>query len=811
MQDARTYLKARAPFLAFLGFLGAASSWNINPAPTDDLAGLQEALGQGDLLVNGVAWEPSRGALGDLVLGRPILYEAAAADDPNGRLDIFRAFVRVSPEGRVIDIRSARNLTGTKSASEFGLGSRGDLAWFGSSAKETPGSVTFLDLRGEVSSGLRHSLLDRLQLGISRFLETGTWRGIGRTDLFSAGVPLSISVGDSVSIVGENVAETIDPRELFGPPKNSPLHSLIEFSPRHREPVHWLHFAADAGRHLLGSGAIAWAEGRAFSLWDNLQQATYSVSAGKPSSPKKKSPPKATEPANQVWPPADIEHEGATSDGKWQPVKSALLPKDSPLFYRTVLHPDPERPYAELHLVAFDMRRLELGIGAGYEDPRPDTGPPGSGQIPTDVVTQVVATFNGAFKSIHGQYGMKADGRLLVEPVVGAASVVIDRSGSAGLGTWKEDQDSSSFVAFRQNLDPLVAGGLPNPEKRKVWGDQLYGSGVAVERSALCYHKSGQLLYAWGTEATGESLAEGLARAGCLYAVHLDMNPGHCAFIFNAVQSSEPLRAQGEPLDARMRVSGTRFLRWSPKDFFYLKTRGGLPSDRSVEWVTAPGALPNAESVPAFFLGKKTVGGLPIEFDRIQADRLRFEVWPGGGESIQNQETPAPPTDSPLIGWGLGHRTRGQRTGLSIGKSVLVPLHRNYANVLIEDGNLRILPPAEPQTEKEGVTIVQLPTLARDGELLPASRELGGNRRRSAMCLDETGALLVARMEHDTPAPLAQALLSLGCSLVVEMDRGSHAPSVVKRAEIEAPTEQADEATFLYGYKAPLRPRTHLF
>lgn len=810
MQDVKTYLRARAPLVALLGFLGAASSFDIAESRTDDLAGLKEVLGETDLLVGRVAWEPTRGVLLDLVLGRPVLYEAAQKSDPETRQDIYRGFVRVSPEGRVLNVRSPRNLTGTKSANEFGLGSQGSLAWFGSRGKETPGSVTFLNLDGEAPAAMRLSPFDRLQLGISRFLETGTWAGIGRTDLLSEEAPLTISVDQTVTVQTAKTSETFSPKGLFFEPEKRKRGPELTFIPRHRRPANWLHWAADAGRHLVGSGAIAWAEGRAFSLWDNLHQATYSVSKVGSKESANLTPKGAPDQATQVWPPADIAT--GNSDGKWQPVRSALLPQDeSPLFYRTVLHPDPERPYAELHLVAFDMRRLELGIGAGYEDPKPDTGPPGTGFIPSELVSQVVATFNGAFKSIHGQYGMKAEGRLLVEPVVGAASVVVDRTGSVGLGTWKKGQDSSAPVAFRQNLDPLVAGGIPNPEKRKVWGDHLFGTGVAVERSALCYHASGQLLYAWGTEATGESLAEGLAAAGCLYAIHLDMNPGHCAFIFNKVESAEPLRAKGEPLDPRMRVNPTRFLRWSPKDFFYLKQRSPLSKDASLHFRTAPGELPSPKSIPAFLVGEKTLGGLTIEFDRIEADRLRFKVAPGSAESSEREGSSVTETESALIGFGLGHRTRGHRTGLALGKSVLVPLHRSYANILIEDGKLRILPPAEPQTERDGVEIIQVPVLARDGELLPVARELGGKRPRATMCLDDAGTLLVARMEHDTPAPLTQALLQLGCDLVVEMDRGSHPPPVVLRAKTNLAPGGAHEQTFLYGFEAELRPRTHLF
>ena len=66
--------------------------------------------------------------------------------------------------------------------------------------------------------------------------------------------------------------------------------------------------------------------------------------------------------------------------------------------------------------------RLGLGIVAGFEDPKSDFGMPGSGKLPEDsaILKDVVATFNGAFKSVHGRYGMKEAGRLLVAPVEGA-------------------------------------------------------------------------------------------------------------------------------------------------------------------------------------------------------------------------------------------------------------------------------------------------------------------------------------------------------------------------------------------------------
>ena len=93
-------------------------------------------------------------------------------------------------------------------------------------------------------------------------------------------------------------------------------------------------------------------------------------------------------------------------EGEWRAVQHDFLKAAvtgsgetaAPYFYRTTIRPDPERPYSEVLLIAMDMRQLELGMQAGYEDPKPTTGPPGEGRLPRDpaIYRRVVATFNGA-------------------------------------------------------------------------------------------------------------------------------------------------------------------------------------------------------------------------------------------------------------------------------------------------------------------------------------------------------------------------------------------------------------------------------
>src|SRR5688572_9719201 len=171
----------RGPLLVFCGILGGLSALLSTPAQSHDLLGLRARLGgSGELLLGNVAWEPSGGALWDLVHGRPILFEAAAPGDPLEQRDIFRAFVRLSPEGKVLGVHGQRNLTGTKNGHESGLAAQGDVAVFKNPSEAGPASVTFLGLSGESRSPAapRFDPFGSLQVAFTRFLETGSWFGL---------------------------------------------------------------------------------------------------------------------------------------------------------------------------------------------------------------------------------------------------------------------------------------------------------------------------------------------------------------------------------------------------------------------------------------------------------------------------------------------------------------------------------------------------------------------------------------------------------------------------------------------------------
>jgi hypothetical protein len=95
--------------------------------------------------------------------------------------------------------------------------------------------------------------------------------------------------------------------------------------------------------------------------------------------------------------------------------------RDQPVvLYKTLIHPDPERTFAEVFVVAVDLRRTRLHAGAGTVEPEASTNEgrryARTGLIPEPERRSLVLAFNGGFKTEHGQYGMKVDGVTLLAP-----------------------------------------------------------------------------------------------------------------------------------------------------------------------------------------------------------------------------------------------------------------------------------------------------------------------------------------------------------------------------------------------------------
>jgi hypothetical protein len=182
-------------------------------------------------------------------------------------------------------------------------------------------------------------------------------------------------------------------------------------------------------------------------------------------------------------------------------------------------------------VVRFRAGRVQFALHVGSEDPPVGTAviPPNAGAaIGPQETSVLVGAFNGGFKTTAGAGGFEVDGQVLNPLVAGDASLVIDADGSAHIGVWGQSVPTpgEQVVSVRQNLPPLVSGGVPNPTvgDASAWGAML-GPGPAVPRSALGQDASGNILYAAGMSLVPSDLAAGLVDAGALNAMELDINP----------------------------------------------------------------------------------------------------------------------------------------------------------------------------------------------------------------------------------------------------------------------------------------------
>lgn len=789
-----------------------------------------------------VAWEDSPGFLIETLVGRHVLFlSRQKADAPR---DLFRARARVTLEGQVIEIRDVRNLTDTPQGDDAGLEARGQRASFGTLAYGKIQGISVLELPGIRPQDRPESLLDRALLALTSLQQTGSLQGIGRTDIV-------------LDVPASHARLALDPDKLtvdFGDPGRGGLsfdlgsRRLSELGgtgthgaraiPQVYGGKPLLHWLVDTVRAEVGPAPIAWLENKIFGLRDQAKRVAYALFANKSGNQLKTDAAEvarvldasAFTNATDNWPPPNVPSiwkEPKPGEGVWKPVTWGFLKpmqglpqgteKPPPYFYRTNIRPDAKRPYAEVLLIALDMRQLELGMQAGFEDPKPTIGPPGDGRLPDNPATyrRIVATFNGAFKTTHGAYGMMVNRRVLLPPVKGGASVVVTNTGEVGLGSWPNTFDiPKNFVSFRQNLDPLVEDGVANPTGRNLWGWQLEGESVMTHRSAICVTTAGHLYYAWGDETDGATLGKALRQAGCSYGIHLDMNPAHTGFVFMDVLNPFKQKAELRIADQGMKIAPDKYLRGAPKDFFYVLVRDATPPRQAgIDWTPDVGVQPPPAWQTGIFQAKLAIGSVEIQLARFEKGHVALRVRAGSKEpgawglkgvkfSLDEKEA-----HEVLAAIGFGHTTDSTRYGLSFAGATPIQLRTAYASLVAStNGELRLFasgtPPLGPDDD-----VVQLPLLARDGALEPRARERGELRQRGALCLAPDGALLVAQARHDSSDAAASALVRAGCQDVVELDRGSHHPAMVHRAGSPNPPLASYETSVLYALGRPMLPR----
>jgi len=182
-------------------------------------------------------------------------------------------------------------------------------------------------------------------------------------------------------------------------------------------------------------------------------------------------------------------------------------------------------------LVRFDAGRVVFDLHIGSSDPPvnlatipQDRGP----AIAADEAPFLLAAFNGGFKMNAGQGGVEVDGQVVSPLMDGKASFVIDANGTAHIGVWGGalPTPGKQVESVRQNLPPLIAGGVPNPTVGTPadWGATV-NSSMLVARSAVGEDAQGNIIYAGGMALLPVDLSAALLAAGAVNAMQLDINP----------------------------------------------------------------------------------------------------------------------------------------------------------------------------------------------------------------------------------------------------------------------------------------------
>lgn len=823
-----------------------------------DLPGLTELLGRASgvrVKPAEVRWEASRGALEDLFVGRFVLFLGSAEE--GGARDVYRARVRVSPEGRVLGVADAWNLTATPLGDDHALVVNGTRAAYATWAYGKEQSVTLLDLAGEGTQSAATKMSDRAMAAVTNLQQTGETSGIARFDVTFTEAPSRVGLAlgpDALTIDAADDEHGVLRRGVLDAKGEIAGTDQMHADAGKHLPKRLVHWAVDSVRAVswIGPAPIAWLEEKAFSARDTLKQTLFKVTADKDARAMESAepPPAAVLDGSQAsldlghWPPAPIRSMWKTpeaGEGEWQAPKQPWLKTLPALggetppspFYETYVRPDEERPYAKVLLVAMDMRQLDVGLEAGSEDPKPLTGPPGTGRIPRDphVYQRVAAAFNGGFKTEHGNYGMMLNKRVLLPPQPGAATVILTKDGRVGMGSWGSnttvggihDVPTADILSFRQNLDPLVDQDKVNPSNRGQWGFVLPGTSMQTERSGICVTNAGHMLYAWGDDTSATSLGKAMKMAGCVYGMHLDMNPHHTGFMYTNITEFKGKQYKSELLTKEMEIDTDRYLLYAPKDFFFMMLHDPRPpAVGDASFAPDPGAQP----APSWMAGLWKAKAGNVEVFDVEPGRASFRARAGRKEPTREErrrdddkrdrKDDAPPVRGTELSDDDAHRVLFALTlgtsegrhlrGLATDGQVTVPAagERGLAQLLVtEEGALSIATAGAVPPKGDAV---ELPLLIDDGALVSP---LPRTRTASALGLTPEGRVLVAR--GGTVEEIAAVLGKAGVTRAVLLDRGAGSHGQLARAGTATPPRSHYDETTLYAMSKPLLPRGFRF
>lgn len=340
-----------------------------------------------------------------------------------------------------------------------------------------------------------------------------------------------------------------------------------------------LHIGA-AALGLLGCGggaaptSVAPPAASAAAPAASLVPAAVSAAAAPSVAPAAAAPP---EPAGAPFPPPGFAppfpRTAQAGDGTW----TALGDGASPPMVRATVHPHSIKRHVYVVVVAIDLRRVELHLVAGTEEPKSKSVPKERrpGLVPAAAQSDLLAVFNGGFMSKHGGYGMMLDGDTFGPPRDDTCAVALTKEGGVRVGAWAE-LSGTAMSAYRQTPPCLLDKGVVHPaletaEKPRRWGSSETGD-VEVRRSALGLDEGGTtLFYGLGEWMTPKLLADAMRAAGAVNTAQLDINWSYTRFLlYKRPSPAEPPEVSSTLIPKIKHAPGEYVVKPASRDFFYL-------------------------------------------------------------------------------------------------------------------------------------------------------------------------------------------------------------------------------------------------
>jgi hypothetical protein len=614
------------PFVLLMaGAMAARRGKEVDLVAPSSAAAVAEVLGARGLLCDpeDVAWVTgAKGVWGSIAGGGRALVRARAeqAGEPS---DLYLVDVRLSPEGVVLEVGEAYDVSETSGVDESRPLVRGHLAAYTTSADGLYSGVHVLDLDGRpVSTYRAFTRVQRTQLALTNLQQTGRTAGVVRDTFALDPVAHRATVAwqddGNLDVHADDQEIVLDPVAVRAVSGDAYVRVVPDEKARPGNLVTW---TVDRVRAMpsFGDDRMQWVKAVAFTALDRWNaHFSHGTTAqevademGLPAAPT--GAPTFVDP-EVGWPPAPMKvpvSPALPGEGQWIPLDKDpfITPTPAgtaPAFVTSFVRPNVHRQDVRVYVTLWDPRQVALHMEAGTTEPISANGEHGPGLVPRtpEVMKHLVAAFNGGFQAQHGEYGMQANGIEYLPPKPYAATVVELRDGSNAFGTWPDSAVvPDDVIAFRQNLTALVEYGKFNPWGRNWWGgtppgwpDQIHSA-----RSAICLTQEGYAGYFYSMSISAEDLALGMLDAQCTYGIHLDMNPGHAGFELYDVAPEGKLAPLGRPLQSDWEAEGKvpdmagwtfrsrrmirgmghmlfpRYIQREQRDFFYLTARSVLP------------------------------------------------------------------------------------------------------------------------------------------------------------------------------------------------------------------------------------------